>query len=111
VPGRRSGKLYSTPITAVQDGKVRWLVAPYGPVAWVLNARAAGKVTLSRGWKSEEVSLTELPANDAATVLRVYITKVGITRPYFDVKPDSPIEAFEAEAPRHPVFRITPDAE
>jgi deazaflavin-dependent oxidoreductase (nitroreductase family) len=107
VPGRKSGKLYSTPVTAVQDGDVCWLVAPYGAVAWVLNARAAGKVTLSRGRKSEEVTVAELPAHDAATVLRVYIAKVGVTQPYFDVRPDSPIEAFEAEAPRHPVFLVT----
>ena len=108
VPGRKSGRWHSTPITAVQDGDVRWLVAPYGPVAWVFNARAEGKVTLSRGRKSEEVSVTELPAHDAAPVLRVYLTKVGVTQPYFDVRPDSPIEAFEAEAPRHPVFLVTP---
>jgi hypothetical protein len=29
-----------------------------------------------------------------------------MTRPFFDARPDSPLEAFVAEAHRHPVFRI-----
>ena len=42
----------------------------------------------------------------ATETLKEYITKEGIVRPYFDVKPDSPIEDFVTEAPRHPVFRL-----
>ena len=49
VQGRRSGQRYSTPVTLVEEGTNRWLVAPYGEVSWVRNARAAGQVTLSRG--------------------------------------------------------------
>jgi hypothetical protein len=30
--------LYSTPITLVEASGQRWLVAPYGEVAWVRNA-------------------------------------------------------------------------
>ena len=48
VHGRRSGTRYSTPVTLVEEGRHRWLVAPYGEVSWVRNARAAGQVTLSR---------------------------------------------------------------
>ena len=33
-------------------------------------------------------------------------TRVPITRPFFDAAPDAPIQAFEAEASRHPVFRL-----
>jgi hypothetical protein len=39
-------------------------------------------------------------------VLRQYVKEVPITRPYFDVRVDSPLEAFAAEAPRHPVFLL-----
>jgi deazaflavin-dependent oxidoreductase (nitroreductase family) len=49
VRGRRSGTLYSTPVTLIETGGQRWLVAPYGEVSWVRNARAARQVTLSRG--------------------------------------------------------------
>ncbi len=104
VPGRRTGRPMSTPITLVEDGGERWLVAPYGDVGWVRNARAAGQVTLSRGGRSETLPIRELSPADAAPVLQRYVTRVPITRPYFDARPDSPLTAFETESPRHPVF-------
>ena len=106
VPGQRTGRPLSTPVTLVEDGNTRWLVAPYGDVAWVRNARAAGRITLSRGKRSETLPIRELSPTEAAPVLRRYITRVPITRPYFDAKPDSPLAAFIAEAPRHPVFHL-----
>jgi len=106
VPGRRSGRPWSTPVTLVEDGGARWLVAPYGDVGWVRNARAAGRVTLSRGGRAETLDIRELPTVEAAPVLRLYVTRVPITRPYFDASPTAPLTAFEAEAGRHPVFRL-----
>jgi deazaflavin-dependent oxidoreductase (nitroreductase family) len=44
VRGRKSGKPMSTPVSLVEDGSTRWIVAPYGNVNWVKNARAAGEV-------------------------------------------------------------------
>jgi deazaflavin-dependent oxidoreductase (nitroreductase family) len=106
VRGRRSGVLYSTPVNLVEAGGQRWLVAPYGEVSWVRNARAAGQVTLSCGRRSESVVIAELGPAEAAPVLQQYVTEVPITRPFFDAKPDPSLEAFVAEAHRHPVFRI-----
>lgn len=81
-------------------------MSPYGTVGWVHNARAAGRVTLSRGWKSRDVPVTEISAEEAAPVLRQYLKKVRIVRPYFDVTVDSPLEDFAAVASEHPMFRI-----
>jgi deazaflavin-dependent oxidoreductase (nitroreductase family) len=106
VRGRRTGSRYSTPVTLAEEGTNRWLVAPYGEVYWVRNARAAGQVTLSRGRRAETVALVELGPAEAAPILKQYITDVPITRPFFDVQPDAPLEAFVAEAHRHPVFLI-----
>ena len=106
VRGRQSGRLLSTPVTLVEDGGARWLVEPSGAVAWVRSARAAGRVRLTRGRHAEEIAIRALGPAEAAPVLRLYVTRVPITRPYFDVTPASPIAAFEAEAPRHPVFRL-----
>ena len=106
VPGRRTGRPMSTPVTLVEEGETRWLVAPYGDVGWVRNTRAAGRITLSRGTRSETLPIHELSPAEAAPVLQRYVTRVPITRPYFDAKPDSPLAAFEAEASRHPVFRL-----
>jgi deazaflavin-dependent oxidoreductase (nitroreductase family) len=106
VQGRRSGTRYSTPVTLVEEGTTRWLVAPYGEVSWVRNARAAGQVILSRGRHAETVAIAELGPEESAPVLKQYVTEVPITRPFFDATPDAPLEAFVAEAHRNPVFRI-----
>jgi deazaflavin-dependent oxidoreductase (nitroreductase family) len=108
VPGRRSGRPRSTPVILVEEDGKRWLVAPYGPVGWVRNARAAGQVQLSRGRHSETVRLKELAAEAAAPILKAYLERVPITRPYFDVTPDAPLAAFAAEASKHPVFQVDP---
>jgi deazaflavin-dependent oxidoreductase (nitroreductase family) len=109
VPGRKTGRLLSTPVTLVESDGRRWLVAPYGEVAWVRNVRAAGRATLARGRRREAVTATPLNPGESAPILRRYVKDVPITRPYFDVRPDSPLEAFVAEAPRHPVFLLGPD--
>jgi deazaflavin-dependent oxidoreductase (nitroreductase family) len=106
VRGRKSGKLYSTPVSLVEENDGRWLVAPYGEVSWVKNARATGKVTLTRARKSETVSIEELGPEESGPVLKKYIKQEPITQPYFEANPDAPVEEFKAEASRHPVFRI-----
>ena len=106
VAGRRSGEPRPTPVTLVEEGGRRWLVAPYGEVAWVRNLRAAGRATLSRGGRTNAIAVREISAEEAAPVLKMYVTRVPITRPYFDVRPESNLSAFRAEAPRHPVFAI-----
>jgi deazaflavin-dependent oxidoreductase (nitroreductase family) len=108
VPGRRTGTPRSTPVILVEEDGQRWLVAPYGPVAWVHNVRAAGQVELSRGRHSETVRVEELAPEAAAPILKAYVQRVPITRPYFDAAPDAPLTAFVAEAPRHPVFQVVP---
>ena len=107
--GRRSGRPRRIPVTLVEhrDGR-RWLVAPYGPVSWVHNARAAGMVTLRRGSRVEAVGLRELDAVEAGPVLKEYLAFASATRPYFHARPDSPVEDFVAEAHLHPVFDLLP---
>jgi deazaflavin-dependent oxidoreductase (nitroreductase family) len=107
VSGRRSGRTYTTPVILVENGE-RFLVAPYGEVGWVRNARAAGRVTLSRGRHRETVGLRQVGPEESAPVLRTYLRRVSVVRPFFDVSPDSPLEAFAAEAAKHPVFLIEP---
>ena len=109
VRGRKSGKPYTVLVLPVEVNGQRWLVAPYGEVQWVRNIRAAGTAVLKRGRRSEVISVTELPAREAAPVLRQYLllpVSAGV-RSYFDVTKDAPLEAFEREAARHPVFKIT----
>ena len=107
VKGRKSGRLFTTPVFLVEDHERRWLVSPYGEVNWVRNARAAGQVTLMRGHHSETVPIVELNPADRAPVLREYLRHVRIVRPFFEVTPSSPLEAFVAEASHHPVFLLS----
>jgi deazaflavin-dependent oxidoreductase (nitroreductase family) len=110
VRGRKSGKPHTVLVLLVEQDGHRWLVAPYGVVQWVRNLRAAGTATLTRGRRSETITVRELPAQEAAPVLKQYLllrVSAGV-RSYFDATKDSPLEAFEREAARHPVFQITP---
>jgi deazaflavin-dependent oxidoreductase (nitroreductase family) len=106
VRGRRSGKPRSTPIIVLTLGEERWLVAPYGEREWVKNARAAGRVTLRRAHRTETITVEEVGALQAASVLKHYLSETPITRPFFTVTPDAPLADFVREAPRHPVFRL-----
>ena len=106
VVGRKTGRSYSTPVLLVFLGGERWLVAPYGERAWVKNARAAGTVELTRARRTERVRVTEVDAETAAPVLREYLRTTPVTRPFFSARRSAPLEAFAAEASRHPVFKI-----
>jgi len=106
VPGRTTGKLWSTPVSIVEDGGERWLVAPYGDRNWVKNARAAGWVELRRGRRRERLAVEELPPEQAVPVLRRYFELGRVTRPFFAVGLESPDDDWLANARRHPVFRL-----
>jgi hypothetical protein len=110
VPGRTSGKLWSTPVSIVTLDGERFLVAPYGDRNWVKNARAAGWAELRRGRRRERLAVEELGASDAVPVLQEYYRQGRVTRPFFDVTLASPYAAWLAEASRHPVFRLAPTA-
>ena len=106
--GRRTGKPLTHPATVVEhDGRL-WLVAPYGAVSWVHNARAAGRVRLTRRWQRRDYTVREVPAAEAGPVLKRYVRVATATRPYFAADKDSPVEDFVAEADRHPVFELRP---
>src|SRR6195256_3356084 len=74
-PGRRTGQPRSTPVTLLHDGARRYLVSPYGEVAWVQNARAAGRARLRYRGREEAVRLSELQAEAAAPLLKQYREK------------------------------------
>lgn len=109
VRGRKSGKLYTTPVALVQEGRARWLVAAFGEVNWVHNLRAAGEAQLRRGWQKETIGVVELGADAAAPILQTFLRRfhlVPFIPPYFAATPQSPLADFEREAATHPVFRI-----
>lgn len=105
--GRKTGRPLTHPATIVEDGARKWLVAPYGEVSWVRNARAARRVSLARRANRRTYAVREVTsAQEAAPVLKRYVAVASATRPYFDAHKDAPVAAFVAEAGRHPVFEL-----
>lgn len=107
IPGRTSGEPRTTPVTILDWDGERWLQSPFGEVNWVRNLRAAGQATLTRGRRVETIAVVELSPSEAAPVFKgVLASFPSPVKRYFDVTPDSPLEAFEHEASRHPMFRV-----
>jgi deazaflavin-dependent oxidoreductase (nitroreductase family) len=113
VRGRSSGEPRRTPVNLLTVDGTRYLVAPRGETQWVRNLRAAGEGHLLLGRRSEPFTAVEL-GDDAekAPILRAYLKRwkaeVGV---FFDgVGPDSSDQEMLAVAPKHPVFRLAPNA-
>jgi deazaflavin-dependent oxidoreductase (nitroreductase family) len=104
--GRRTGKPHTTPVRLLRFQDQEWLVAPYGDVGWVRNARAAGEVLLRHGRTTRTVDVFECGPAESGPVLKEYVRKEPVTRPFFEAKPGDPVDRFTAEAARHPVFRL-----
>jgi deazaflavin-dependent oxidoreductase (nitroreductase family) len=111
VLGRKTGVVRRVPVTWIELGASRYLVAMMGEESdWVHNARASGgRVTLKRGGRRDAV-LEELPVAERASVIQAWYRRTGSATPrhYIGLPRGAPIEAFETIAPRWPVFRITP---
>ncbi|WP_055401792.1 MULTISPECIES: nitroreductase family deazaflavin-dependent oxidoreductase [unclassified Mycobacterium] len=111
VPGRKTGRPRSTPMTPFTlDGQL-YAVAGFPGADWALNARAAGTGTLGRGRKTRRVAITELTAEQARPVLRQYPIEVPIGVGFLKrsglVRQGNP-EEVEALAGRIAVFRLDP---
>ncbi len=109
VPGRKSGKLRTTPVSPlVVDGK-RYIVGGFPQADWVKNARAAGWGILARGRKEERVTLIELSEEERAPILKEFPREVPHGVQFFVkagiVESPDP-EAFAAAAPHCTVFRV-----
>ncbi|MCP4305730.1 MAG: nitroreductase family deazaflavin-dependent oxidoreductase [bacterium] len=104
--GRKSGLERTTPVTLLNRGGLRYLVAPYGEVGWVHNLRASGLAELSQGGSKEEIGVEELGVEAAAPVLKQYVQEVKVVRSFFDADHDAPESEFVIEAATRPVFQI-----
>ena len=109
VRGRKTGKLYSTPVDVlVLDGR-RYLVAPRGSTSWVRNALASGTVVLKKGRRREELAVRPLSANEKPAVLKAYLErfKLAVQR-YFPLPAGAPETAFTSLVDRYPAFELLP---
>ena len=110
VPGRKSGKPRSTPLSVLELDGQRYLLEGFPGADWARNIRAAaGRATLRVGRKKEEVHLVEVEQEEALTVLRAWPERMAdgakIMLDAGVVTAVTP-EAFEAVVGRCGVFRI-----
>lgn len=109
VRGRKSGKLFSTPINLLEIGRKRYLVAPRGQTQWVRNAEAANEVTLKKGSSRSKFRLRALQGQEKLEVLKAYLDKFPReVQTYFSVRAGSPVEAFAGVADNYPAFELLP---
>ena len=107
VRGRKSGKIYSTPIDLLERGGKQFLVAPRGRTQWVRNAEAAGEVTLKKGSRRKQYRLRALSDQEKPEILKAYLDqfKREVQR-YFPVQAGSPVEAFRELVQSYPAFEL-----
>lgn len=110
VRGRKSGKIYSTPIDLLELGGKRYLVAPRGRTQWVRNAEAAGEVMLKKGRTRLRYRIRAIPDESKLELLKAYLDRFKTTvQRYFPVPAGSPPQAFVAIAGNYPVFELLPE--
>jgi deazaflavin-dependent oxidoreductase (nitroreductase family) len=113
VPGRKSGKPRSTPMTPFEFDGGLYAVAGYPGADWAANARAAGTGTLTRGRRSRRVKIVELTPEQARPVLRIFPVEVPVGVAFAKssgMVVDGSSDEFEALAGRIAVFRFDPVA-
>jgi deazaflavin-dependent oxidoreductase (nitroreductase family) len=112
VPGRRTGKPRSTPVSPLTVNGGRYVVAALPDSDWARNARAAGHAQLAQGRRHERVTLTEVTDSTLKEkVMRAYPREVPRGAPMFaqfGITSGPDPDAFAAAASRVAVFEIRP---
>ena len=109
VRGRKSGRLYSTPVDVLSRDNKRYLVAPRGYTQWVRNAIANGTVSLRKGRRSEQFGIRLLSDDEKPEILKSYLDRYKLTvQRYFPVPARSPAETFRPLTGQYPVFELIP---
>lgn len=72
VPGRKSGKLRTTPVTPFEYDGAEYVLGGIPGADWVKNVRAADTAELKVGRRKRTVRLVEVPAADSEPVLREF---------------------------------------
>lgn len=107
VPGRRTGRLYSTPVDLLEFKARRFLVAPRGRTEWVRNAESAGEVVLKKGTVRQKFRIRVVPNEEKPEILKAYLDRFKLTvQRYFPVRSGCESEAFAEIADRYPVFEL-----
>lgn len=109
VRGRKTGRVYSTPVNVLELKSKRWLVAGRGRTQWVRNAEVREEVALKQGWRSQKYRIRTVPNAEKPEILSAYLDRFRLTvQRYFPVRAGSGPEAFVELVDRYPVFELLP---
>ena len=109
VKGRRSGKVYSTPVNLHEVNGKQFLVAPRGRTQWVRNAEVSGEVALKKRGRRRTYNLRPLADSEKPEILKSYLMRYSAAvQRFFPMRPDAPLEAFAEIAPGYPAFELIP---
>jgi deazaflavin-dependent oxidoreductase (nitroreductase family) len=101
VPGRRTGQSYTVPVAVLDYGGERYLVSYRGQSDWARNLRASGRGRLARQGQAEQITVSEVPVEERAELLKVYRERYGKMPTVGRTLSALPDPA------DHPIFRIT----
>lgn len=115
IRGRSTGLDRTFPVALIALGERRFVQSPFGEVNWVRNLRVARAAVVTRGRDRRTVSAVELAPEVAGAILRDALAPylrsrllAPLVRRFIDVRRDSPLEAYVAEARTHPMFELIP---
>jgi deazaflavin-dependent oxidoreductase (nitroreductase family) len=107
VRGRKSGKIYRSPVNLMEIAGKKILVAPRGRTQWVRNAEASNEITLKRASFRQAFALRPIADTDKPPLLKEYLDRyASAVKKFFPVPPGSPVEAFRDIAQAYPVFEL-----
>ncbi len=106
--GRKTGRVYATPVNLLEMNGHRYLVAVRGETAWVRNVRVAGSLCLRKAGRRVEFKAREVGVENRPPILKEFLDRYASqVRRFYPVPEGSPVDSFREMAPRAPVFELT----
>jgi hypothetical protein len=109
VKGRNSGQLHNNVLVPVLYDGQRYFVSMLGDRSeWVRNVRATRGEAFIKRRHAVPVTLTEIPPEERAPILKAYCQVATSGRHHLPVPYTATVAEFEPIASNYPVFRIDP---
>ena len=110
VRGRKSGKIYRSPVNLMEIGGKQIFVAPRGRTQWVRNAEASGEIVLKRASFRKSFALRPIADADKPPLLKEYLDRyASAVKKFFSHS--ARLARRIVPANRHELSRVRADAE
>ncbi len=107
VRGRKSGRIYSTPVNLLLVDGRKYLIAPRGNTQWVRNARSEGEIWLQKGRSQRRFRVREIGDDNKPRLLKLYLDEFRLTvQRYFSIPAGSSLASFVGIASQYPTFEL-----